>query len=119
MEAEFTLTSELLDDVLIMHTCGYVNNVGGEKIAQEFNKHFEQGLKKVVIDLEKSKVVNSIGISFLIEIIDQLNDKDGQLIFTNLEPAIDKTLNIMGLFNYAGKAATVEAALETMTKKAG
>ena len=45
MEAEFTLTSELWDDVLVMHTCGYVNNVGGEKIAQEFNKHFEQGLK--------------------------------------------------------------------------
>jgi hypothetical protein len=25
----------------------------------------------------------------------------------------------MGLFNYAGKEATVEAALETLTKKAG
>jgi anti-anti-sigma factor len=119
MEADFTLTSEICDDVLVLHTSGYVNNVGGEKIAREFNKHFEQGLKKVVIDLEKSKVVNSIGISFLIEIIDQLNDKEGQLIFTNLEPAIDKTLSIMGLFNYAGKEATVEAALETLTKKEG
>jgi len=119
MEAEFTLTSEIHNDVLVMHTSGYVNNVGGEKIAREFNKHFEHGLKKVVIDLEKSKVVNSIGISFLIEIIDQLNDKDGQLIFTNLEPAIDKTLSIMGLFNYAGKEDTVEAALQSLNKKEG
>ena len=31
MEAEFKLTSELKDDVLIMHTSGYVNNDGGEK----------------------------------------------------------------------------------------
>ncbi len=114
MEAEFTLTSEVQDDVLVMHTDGYVNNVGGEKIAQEFDKHFDNGIIKVVIDLQKSKVVNSIGISFLIEIIDTLNEKDGKLIFTNLEPSIEKTLTIMGLFNYAGKEESVESALKSL-----
>jgi anti-anti-sigma factor len=113
MESEFKLTSEIKDDVLIMHTSGYVNNDGGEKIAQEFSQHFNTGIKKVIIDLEKSKVVNSIGISFLIEVIEKLNDKDGKLIFTNLESAIEKTLTIMGLFNYAGKEDTVDSALKT------
>ena len=112
MEAEFQLTSELRDDVLVMHTSGYVNNDGGEKIADEFTKHFEKGINKVIINLEKSKVVNSIGISFLIEVIDKLNDQKGKLIFTNLESAIEKTLTIMGLFSFAGKEATVEAALK-------
>jgi len=112
MEAEFQLKSELRDDVLIMYTTGYINNEGGEKIAQEFDQHFEKGVKKVIIDLEKSKVVNSIGISFLIEIIEKLNDKNGKLIFTNLEPAIEKTLTIMGLFNFADKDSTVENALK-------
>ena len=113
MEAEFKLTSELRDDVLIIHTSGYVNNEGGEKIAQEFSQHFEKGVEKVIIDLEKSKVVNSIGISFLIEVIEKLNEKDGKLIFTNLESAIEKTLTIMGLFNYAGKEATIDSALKS------
>jgi anti-anti-sigma factor len=113
MEAEFKLTSELHDDVLVINTSGYVNNEGGEKIAEEFDNHFENGIKKVIINLEKSKVVNSIGISFLIEIIDKLNEEDGKLIFTNLESAIDKMLTIMGLFNYAGKEANVESALKT------
>ena len=112
MEAEFSLSTELKDDVLIMHTSGYVNNEGGEKIAQEFNQHFEKGIKKVVINLEKSKVVNSIGISFLIEVIEKLNEKKGKLIFTNLESAIEKTLTIMGLFSFAGKEATVDDALK-------
>ncbi|UCF65216.1 MAG: STAS domain-containing protein [bacterium] len=113
MEADFKLTSELHADVLVINTSGYVNNEGGEKIAEEFDKHFENGVKKVIINLEKSKVVNSIGISFLIEIIDKLTEEDGKLIFTNLESAIDKMLTIMGLFNYAGKEATVESALKT------
>ena len=114
MEAEFTLTSELQNDILIMHTSGYVNNEGGEKIALEFEKHFENGIKKVIINLEKSKVVNSIGISFLIEVLEKLNDNDGKLIFTNLEPAIEKMLNIMGLFNYADKEANVDSAIQIL-----
>ncbi|KAA3614836.1 MAG: anti-sigma factor antagonist [Calditrichaeota bacterium] len=114
MEAEFKLTSELHNDVLVLHTSGYVNNEGGEKIATEFSGHFEKGIKKVVINLEKSKVVNSIGISFLIEVIEKLNEEDGKLVFTNLEPAIDKTLTIMGLFNYAEKDSTVESALKSL-----
>ena len=115
MEAEFKLTSEVQGDVLVMHTAGYINNEGGEQIAQEFEKHFESGLKKVVINLEKSKVVNSIGVSFLIEIIDQLNDEDGKLVFTNLDSGIEKMLTNMGLFNYAGKEPTVESALKNLT----
>ena len=113
MEAEFKLTTELKNDVLIMNTAGYVNNEGGEQIAQEFNQHYEKGIKKVVINLEKSKVVNSIGISFLIEVIEKLNEKKGKLIFTNLESAIEKTLTIMGLFSFAGKEATVDDALKS------
>jgi len=112
MEAEFKLTSELKGDVLIMNTSGYINNEGGEKIAQEFDQHFQKGIKKVVINLEKTKVVNSIGISFLIEVIEKLNDKKGRLIFTNLESAIEKTLTIMGLFSFAGKEANVDDAIK-------
>ena len=109
------ITSELLGDILVMHTAGYVNNEGGEKIAQEFTGHFENGIKKVIIDLGKSKVVNSIGISYLIEVIEKLNDENGKLVFTNLEPAIEKTLTIMGLFNYAAKETTVENALKSFS----
>lgn len=114
MEAEFQLKSELRGDVLIMHAAGYVNNEGGERIAREFDTHHKNGIKKVVLDLGASKVVNSIGISFLIEVIEKLNEDDGKLIFTNLESAIEKTLTIMGLFNFAFKEDTIEKAIKTL-----
>ena len=111
MDQPFSLTSELRDNRLVIATSGYVNNVGGEAIAAEFGKHFSGGIKGVVLNLEHSRVVNSIGMSFLIEIIEQLQDVDGKMIFTNLDPAVDKMLAIMGIFKFAGKAATVEEAL--------
>ena len=113
MEQQFTLTSEMRDNRLIISTSGYVNNVGGEAIAKEFSRHFEKGTKEVIINLAQSKVVNSVGMSFLIEIIEQLQDVNGKLIFTNLDPAVEKMLSIMGLFKFAGKEPTVEHAMKS------
>jgi anti-anti-sigma factor len=115
MEQPFSLTSELRGGCLVMTTSGYVNNVGGEALAKEFGVHFANGIKHVVIDLAGSKVVNSVGMSFLIEIIEQLQDVDGKLYFASLDPAVDKMLAIMGLFKFAGKGQNVDDALNALS----
>lgn len=115
MEQPFSLTSEVRQKCLVITTSGYVNNVGGEAIAAEFNRHFTSGIKHVVINLAQSKVVNSIGMSFLIEIIEQLQEAKGKLIFTNLDPAVEKMLTIMGLFGFAGKEKSVDDALNALS----
>ena len=75
MIKDFELTTNMEGDVLVMKTEGYINNNGGEKISEEFSKHYENGVTKVLLDIERSKVVNSIGKSFLIEVIEKLNEK--------------------------------------------
>jgi stage II sporulation protein AA (anti-sigma F factor antagonist) len=113
MDVTFHLTSEVQGSCLVIATSGYINNIGGETIATEFNRHLEKGTKHVVINLAQSKVVNSIGISFLLEIIEKLEDVSGKVIFTNLDPAVDKMLTIMGIFKFAGKASSVAEALKS------
>ena len=117
MEQQFSLTSEVRDKRLVIVTSGYVNNVGGEAIAKEFDRYFQNGTKQVVINLAQSKVVNSIGMSFFIEIIEKLQEVDGKLVFTNLDPAVEKMLTIMGLFNFAGKEKSVEEALRNLAQR--
>ncbi len=107
MKMDFELTVNIEDDVLVLKTKGYINNDGGEKISEEFEKHFTNGINKVLIDIEESKVVNSIGISYLIEIIEKLNEKNGTLYFCNMDAAIEKTFTIMGLFQFAKKVNSV------------
>jgi anti-anti-sigma factor len=110
MSTEFNLISELHDKTLVIKTEGYINSQGGEKIVREFEKHSD--VNKLILNLENSKVVNSIGISHLIEVIEKLNQTNGKLVFTNLDPTIEKTFSIMGLFQFADKADTVESALK-------
>jgi len=108
MVSEFNLNSEVKNDCVVMNTSGYINNLGGQKIIDEFNNHHKDGINNYILNLAESKVVNSIGISFLIEVIEKLNDSNGKLVFTNLDPSVDKTFTIMGLFHYAEKAENVD-----------
>ncbi|HKI79179.1 MAG TPA: STAS domain-containing protein [Ignavibacteriaceae bacterium] len=112
MVTEFKLSSENKENCIIINTEGYINNIGGQKIVDEFNKYKNNGINNYVINLQESKIVNSIGISFLIELIEKLNETNGKLIFTNLDPTIEKTFTIMGLFQFAHKANNVEEALK-------
>jgi anti-anti-sigma factor len=102
------------DERLIITTSGYVNNVGGAAIADEFQRHFAGGVHHVIINMALSRVVNSVGMSFLIEIIEKLSEVGGRLVFTNLDPSVDKMLGIMGLYDFAGKENTIDDALRSL-----
>ena len=112
MSTDFNLVAELHDKALVLKTDGYINLTAGEQIVNEFSKHFNNGINKLIMDLEKTRVVNSMGVSCLIEIVEKLIQVDGKLIFTNLDPSIEKTFDLMGLFQFAEKADTLDSALE-------
>ena len=112
---DFSLKTRNEGDIVIIETNGYLNNVGGEQIAQACYKEIDDGKKLFLINLENSKVVNSIGVSILIEIIEKLQDVDGKLGYYNLAPIVEKTFNIMGLTKYSTVFSSENEALEGMS----
>ena len=112
--SDFSLTSKIEGEILIIETSGYLNNVGGEKIAEVCYKNIDSGTKKVLLNLEKSKVVNSIGVSILIEIIEKLQEVDGELGYYNLAPIVEKTFKIMGISKYSKVFSSESEALDQM-----
>ncbi len=99
----------------ILRTDGYINREGGEEIERCVNALLEAGVSKIILNLEKTKIVNSIGISILIEVLERMMDRKGALAFCRLTPTIDKTFRIMGLAQYAGIHATEEAARSALS----
>ncbi len=112
---DFSLTTRNEGDVVIIETNGYLNNVGGEQIAQACYKEIDNGKKLFLINLENSKVENSIGVSILIEIIEKLQEVDGKLGYYNLAPIVEKTVNIMGLTKYSSVFSSESEALQGMS----
>ncbi len=85
----------------LIAAAGYINNEGGQAIADAATELIEGGCRTLLIDLEGTRIINSIGVSILLEIMEKLLDDKGQLAFCNLTPTISKTFEIMGLVQYA------------------
>ena len=113
--SEFKLDTREEGDVVIITTEGYLNNVGGEKFAEACYEKIDGGKNKFLLNLERSSVVNSIGVSILIEIIEKLQDSDGKLAYYNLAPIVEKTFKIMGLTKYSTVYSSEEEALAEMS----
>jgi len=95
----------------VLYTKGYINNVGGEEIAVRAYELMDADVRTLLLNLRDTKIVNSIGISILIEIIEKMIDKGGTIAFCCLTPVIHKTFQIMGLANYALIFDNEEAAM--------
>jgi anti-anti-sigma factor len=101
MTESLRVTVDRRGDLAVVYTEGYINNQGGEEIARVAYSLIDEGFKKLLLNLAGTKIVNSIGISILIEIIEKMIEIDGRLGFCCLTPTIEKTFHIMGLAQYA------------------
>ncbi len=98
----------------VILTQGYINNQGGEEIARVAYSLVDEGYRTLLLDLAGSKIVNSIGISILIELIEKMIEIEGRLAFCNLTPTIQKTFHIMGLTQYAQIYPDEQTAFDTL-----
>ena len=101
--------------VIVISTSGYFNNVAGEAVLEIFNDKIDSGSKNFLVDMADSKVVNSIGVSILIEIIEKLQGIDGKLAFCNLAGIVEKTFNIMGLTKYCEVYDSIDSGVEKLS----
>lgn len=101
MATSFNVSTRTEDGYAVIETDGYLNGPIGEKLAETAKDLMNQGYSTLVINLEKTRLVNSIGISILIEIVEFLQDHGGALHFCHLTPVIERTFKMMGLAQYA------------------
>jgi anti-sigma B factor antagonist len=101
-EGRITISRDVLADGFgLISAAGYINNEGGQAIADAATELMGEGCKTLLIDLDGTRIINSIGVSILLEILEKLMDDNGKLAFCNLTPTISKTFEIMGLVQYA------------------
>ncbi len=111
-EPQIEVRTTVLDNGLgLIAAAGYINNEGGQAVADAATRLVESGCSSLVIDLDGTRIINSIGVSILLEIMENIMEGGGRLSFCNLTPTIAKTFEIMGLDQYAGIFPSRESAM--------
>jgi len=98
----------------LLETEGYINHIGAEKVTDACDSLIQEGVHYLVLNLAQSRIINSIGISILIEVIEKVKDLKGKVAFCCVTPTIAKTFRIMGLLKVAELYDTEEEALQAL-----
>lgn len=108
----FKVKQEERGDVVLFKVQGYLNDLGGEEIEKLFKKAVKEGHRKFVIDFGKIAYINSIGVSFLVGIMEATREKTLKVCFTALSQINGELFEMVGLKKYAATFVSNSEALE-------
>lgn len=101
-------------DVAVVRAGDYVNKLSGHRIERECLSRIEGGCRALVIDFKGTELVNSIGISILLGVIDMAEQVGARVVFSNVSLHTVKLFELLGLTRLVIVAESEEAALATL-----
>lgn len=98
-------------ECVVLYPDNYLNDLEGEKLEEMCDLFIKKGFKYIIIDFSNTDLINSIGISILIGIIEKIKDKKGIVAFSGLKKVNLDIFNIVGLTKHIPVVKTEEEAL--------
>lgn len=101
-------------EIAVVYAGDYVNKMSGQRIERECLQRMERGCRALVINFRDTELVNSIGVSILLGVIDAAERRGTRVAFTNLSLHTVKLFELLGLTRLVLLADSEEEALATL-----
>ena len=101
-------------EVAVVHAGDYVNKLNGQRIERECLLRLEGGCRALVINFRGTELVNSIGVSILLGVIEAAGERGARVVFSNVSRHTVKLFELLGLTRHVALADSDEAALATL-----
>ena len=100
-----------IGDTAVIYASDYLNKLSGEQIERECRRQLEVGCRVLVINFRDTELVNSIGVSILMGVIDAAEQSAARLIFSNVNSDTASLFDLLGLTRHVSLAKDEEEAL--------
>lgn len=91
------LESKQVEGRAVVFLNGYLNESGGEMLEQEWSGLRQRGVRGMQFDFANTALVNSVGISYLLDIIEDALRDDVELEFARVPPHIRELFELLGI----------------------
>jgi len=78
----------------------YLNKLSGETIERECRKKLEAGAKRLIVNFSETEIVNSIGVSILLGVIDAAQTAGAEVVFSDVREETAELFEMLGLTNH-------------------
>jgi len=103
-----------IGDVAIVYTSDYLNKLSGERVERECKRQLEAGCRALVLNFRDTELVNSIGVSILMGVIDAAEKSSAQLIFSDLNNHNANLFEMLGVARHVSFAKDEGEALSQL-----
>lgn len=97
-EIEIPVLSE--GDITTVFANEYLNKISGEKIEFECKRQINAGCKTLIVNFKNTEIVNSIGVSILLGVIDAASNSGAEVVFSDVNDDTEHLFEMLGLTNY-------------------
>ena len=105
------IRARLVDDAAVIYPGPYLNQLRGEDVENRCQELLTNGVRRIVINFEETELINSIGISILLGVIESVNHVQGTLVLSNLNPSNRELFEMLGLMSHVEMVDTEAIAL--------
>lgn len=112
----YSVRSYFVGSTAVIYASDYLNKLTGERIERECKAQLDSGCRALVINFSGTELVNSIGISILLGIIDIAEKNGAQLIFSNVNNHTAELFEMLGLTRHVGLALDEQEALSRLNE---
>ena len=109
------LQARCVGETAIIYAGDYLNKLSGERIERECKRQLESGRRALVINFRDTDMVNSIGVSILMGVIDVAEQSHAQLIFSDVNSHNAHLFEMLGLTRHVSLVTDEDAALALIT----
>src|SRR5437868_1074934 len=81
----------------VVHAGDYLNKLSGEQIEYACRQQLTAGCKELVVNFSKTEIVNSIGISILLGVIDIASNNGAKVVFSDVNENTIELFEMLGL----------------------
>ncbi len=99
----------------VVYASDYLNKLTGERIERECRKQLDSGCRALVIDFSDTELVNSIGISILLGIIDIAEKSGALVVFSDVNSQTIQLFEMLGLTRHVSLARNEQEALSNLS----
>ena len=108
--------SRCIGEMAVVYATDYLNKLSGERIERECRLRLQEGCRALVINFRDTELVNSIGVSILLGVIDAAEGAGAQLVFSDVNKQTVELFEMLGLTKYVALAQDEQEALNTLTE---
>jgi len=108
--------SRSVGDLAVIYAGDYLNKLSGERIERECRLKLEAGCRAIVINFRETELVNSIGVSILLGVIDAAETTGAHLIFSDVNQQTVQLFEMLGLTRHVALANDEQEALATLAE---